>query len=81
MLETPFDLEAVRRRHVAVRTAYNRLTAAENDRGALLAEVDRLRSLNQRLQQLVHQLEQDGSPVVPVGVLARLVVAEDDPAA
>ena len=81
MVETPLDLEAIRRRHVAVRTAYSRLTGAESDRGALLVEVDRLRALNQRLQQLVQQLEEDGAPVVPVGVLARLVFAEDDPAA
>jgi hypothetical protein len=72
MEETPLDLEAVRRRHLAVLGMYGHLTGAEQDRAALLLEVDRLGLVNQRLQRLVEELQRDGGAgTVPVEV-ARL---------
>lgn len=59
MAETPLNLQDIRRRHARVASAYTHFTQAEHDRGALLAEVDRLRADVQRLQHLVEQLQRD----------------------
>ena len=55
MAETPLDLQDILRRHSQVASARN-LTKAEHDRGALIAEVDRLRAEKQRLLVKVDDL-------------------------
>ena len=80
-METPLDLDAIRRRHVAVLGMYGHLTGAEQDRAALLHEVDRLGQVNERLQRLVDELQRQGARTVPVEVVARLVSGSDGTAA
>lgn len=74
MPKEPAHLHEIRQRHARVAAAYDYMTKAENDRAALLVEVDRMRAKDQRLQQLVEELRRDGVTMVSVEVLAGLVI-------